>query len=478
MVGSEPKQPRNLRPALLDINFSIHSTTLARIGIFATVVVVLLLIKHAATRRTTEQGSPMPVSNPTSPMVLAPQPKRYAPAPSPPDPRQLDCLVGDGPTYILAVPNLTHFRLPIDSISKFQNLLHRYHRKDPGALPSEIRLEVNADRWDFPPGGSMSVAGRNDWKFSASGSGLQCDFDYSDSLSTNKSPLDVTVVFDRVPTSFSIHFGFSTTNDSDPFRLLFVNENNPPEPLHLARKFVLENHQGLNASLDPPVWERLMTNFTLLAGRQWRLLPFLKPKAPLYKGWPEEDKPAFGCELEFANIRQQLEARRDDLKRKLDKQSEPLARPLGKILGLTNDNLQSFLAFSPRHQTPSRFLEYLSKLKKTAPTNSWIKQWKDRPDSDQPEAVAGNLQQLYDQWRQNQPQAQPMLLATNKAGTTNYFFFAWRSLTDTQLERESMQNKLEDVQQRLVDLTHVDYIALMIVDPNQPGRGLEMIRFE
>jgi hypothetical protein len=478
MGASQPKNPRSLRPALLDINFSIHSTTLARLGIFATVVVVLLLLKHSAARRTTEQGSPIQASKPPSPMMLAPQLKISAPAKMALDPKQLDCLVGDGPTYILAVPNLTHFRLPIDSISTLQNLLHRYDRQDEGALPNDIRLEVNTDHWEVSPGSLMRVGAWKAQQFSASLGASECVFDYSEWLDRQATSLAVQANFEYVPRLFSLHFGFSSPSNGDSFRLLIVNENNPPEPLHLARKFVLENHHGLNSSLETQVWERLLTNFKLLAGRQWQLQPFLKPKVPLYKDWPDKDKPAAGCELDFADIRQRLDAQRDDLKKKLDKLSEPLARPLGKALGLTNDNLQSFLTFSPKHQTPAHFLEYLSKLKKTAPTNSWIKPWKDRPDSDQPEAVAGDLQQLHDLWLQNQPQAQPLLSATNKSGATNYFFFAWSHLSDTRQERESMQNNLEEVQQRLVNLTQVDYIALMIIDPSQPGRGLEMIRFE
>jgi hypothetical protein len=480
MGGNQPKQPRNSRPALLDINFSIHSTTLAGIGIFATVVVALLLIKHSASRRPVEQGSPLPASHPSSPVVIAPQPKISAPPTAAPDPKQLNCLVGDGPTYILAVPNLTHFRLPIDSISTLQNLLHRYDRQDEGALPNDIRLEVNTDHWDASPGSPMRVGAWNSQQFSASLGPSECVFDYSEWLDRKAMSLAVQANFENVPRLFSLHFGFSSPSNGDPFRLLIVNENNPPEPLHLARKFVLENHQGLNASLEIQVWERLLTNFKLLADRQWQLQPFLKPKVRLYKDWPPKDQPAAGCELDFADIRQRLDAQRDDLKKKLEKLNEPLARPLGKTFGWTNDNLQSFLTFSPGHQPPSEYLKYLSKLKKTAPTNSWIKQWKDRPDSDQPDEVAGDLLQLYSLWIKNEPQSQPLLSATNKTGVTNYFFFAWSQLGDTRQERESMQNKLEDVRQRLVEVTHVGYIALMIVDPSQPDRDrdLEMIRFE
>ena len=33
-----------------------------------------------------------------------------------------------------------------------------------------------------------------------------------------------------------------------------------------------------------------------------------------------------------------------------------------------------------------------------------MRQWHNRPDSDQPEEVSANLQELYDLWNQKQPQ--------------------------------------------------------------------------
>jgi hypothetical protein len=285
-----------------------------------------------------------------------------------------------------------------------------------------------------------------------------------------------------MPGAFSIHFGFASSNGGDPFRLLIVNENNPPAPLPLARGFVQEDRQSLRASLADSLRECLFTNFALLAGWQWQLQPFIKPKArpaqSLYKDWPLQDRPAFGCELDFANLRRRWAAQRQELKNRLADLNQPLGLPLGRLLGSTNDHLQSLPAFSPGHLTPGRFLEYLGELKKSAPDKSWIKQWHDRPDSDQPEEVSGNLQELYDLWSQQQPQDQPLLTVTNKSGTTNYFFAAWRHLTENLKERESLRDQLHNAQERLVELDQVAYIGLMIVDPKQPGTGLEMIRFE
>jgi hypothetical protein len=219
----------------------------------------------------------------------------------------------------------------------------------------------------------------------------------------------------------------------------------------------------------------------LLAGRQWELQPFTKRKTnvaqPLYMSWPTEDQPAFGSELDFAEIGRHLQARRDDLNRELDELNEPLKRPIGKYAGAANDNLKSFLTFSPTQPSPGQFLKYLGEVKNSTATNSWMRQWRNRPDSDQPEEVSANLQELYDLWIQKQPRDAAFLTVANKSATTNYFFDTWRRLKDNLKERELMQAQLENVQKRLVELGHVEYIGLLIVDPNQPGSGLEMIRF-
>jgi hypothetical protein len=463
------------------INFSIHSATLASLGIFVAVLVVLFLIKHSA-NRPVEQGNTAPVSSPKPSSVAAPPIKAPSPVMAEPNTRPLNSLVGDGPTYILAVPNLNNFSLPIESISAFQNLLHRYDRQDQGALPDDIRLEVNTDHWDFLSGALMSVGGRKARQFSASLGASECVFDYSDWMDGKGASLAVWDNFNSVTRAFSIHFGFSSTTNGDPFRLLIVNQNNPPPPLLLARQFVRDGRQDLRASLDGAMRDCLLTNFSLLAGRQWQLQPYIKDKPHsaryLYKDWPAWDMPAFGCELDFAHIRQRLQAQRQDLTNKLENLNQPLRRPLGQFLGATNDHLKSFLAFSSGPLTSARFLEYLGELKKSAPDKSWIKQWHNLPDSDQPEEVSGNLQDLYELWSLNKPQDKLMLTATNQSVTTNYFFATWRMLNENFKSRQSMQAQLDSVQKRLVELDQVAYIGLFIIDPNQPGPGLEMIRFE
>ena len=469
------KPPRSQRPDLLDINFSITSATMARVGIFAAVLVVLLLVKHYASNRPTEQGNLTTIPSPTVPVVVEPPPTRLETTRVGPARKQLGELVGDGPTYILAVPNLTQFRLPVDSISTFQNLLHRYDRQDPGALPNDIRLEANTDSWDFSQGALMKVGGSRDHQFSASLGVSEFVFDYSEWLDKKAMSLPVHASFGSVPRSFSIRFGFySSTNGGNPFRLLIVNENNPPPPFRLPMGFVQYDHQEVASSLTEPMWQCLSTNFELLAGSQWRLQPFLKPAHYLYEDWPIQDRPTPGCELDFANIRKRLGAQEQDFKKRLGGLCQPLSVPLGKCLEITNANLSSYLAFSTGEPSAGGFLTYLDKLKKTAPEKSWLKQWHNYFDSDQTDEVSVKFQALYQLWSDNRPQDHGLLTVTNASGPTNYFFDAWQRSK----EAEAVLDQERKVQKRLVDLDHVAYIGLCIVDPRRPGMGLEMIRFE
>jgi len=476
------------KPGWRVVNLSVQSATLASLGIFAAVLVVLLVIKHR-TGRPVEQGNAALESSPKALSIVTPTTTESAPKTSsarisPQDANQLNCLIGEGPTYILAVPNLTNFSLPAGSILPLGNLLRRYDKLEQGALPNDIQVTVGIDRWDFPPGAHLQVGGRKDSQFSATGSGFECVIDYADWLTGKNNSLAVQANIDTVPVpgAFSLHFGFASTNDGDPFRLLVVNERKPPPPLSFSRLFVQKDRHGFQDSLDGSLGRCLLGNYHLLAGRQWQLQPYTKlPQHSaqyLYKDWPSEDRPSFGCEMDFARVGQSLQTQRQSLQERLDKLGHPLSRPLGKLLGETNDNLKTFLVFAPNRPTAGAFLKYLDELRKSAPEKSWIKQWRNKPDSDQPEEVSDNLRELYDLWVQKQPQDQSLLTVTNGSGTTNYFFAVWRQLNENLKDRESTKSRLDNVQNRLVELDDVAYIGLFIVDPNQTGRGLEMIRFE
>jgi hypothetical protein len=477
------KPARAAKPAFLDLDFTVNSATLTRLGIFVAVLVVLLvaqsLIKHHPATRPVEQGIPAP--KPSSPLPPAPEPplKKSPPAAVAPEARPLDRLKGDGPTFVLMVPNPNSFSLPIESISSFQNLLHRYDRSDPGALPGDIRVEVTTDHWDFASGSLMKVEGRNGQKgrqFSASLGATECVFDYSELMEEKGKSLAVQANFDRAPGAYAMHFGFSAPTNGDPFRLLILNAKNPPAPLRLAGQFLPEFLRDLAA--PQPAALRLIPDFHLLAGQQWQLQPLLRTESHpaesqyLYKNWPSNDMPAAGHALDFADARQLLRAHREQLEGKRHSLSEYLRLPLGKRFGFDDPNLASFLSFSRRNLTRSRFLEYLDNLKDNAPEKSFIKKWHNQTDPDHPGDVAGKFQRLYDLWCDKRPEDRSWLTITNAEGPTNYFITAWQVLGEMELS----QNQLDQLKMRFDELDRA-YIALCIVDPRQPGPGLEMIRF-
>jgi hypothetical protein len=150
-----------------------------------------------------------------------------------------------------------------------------------------------------------------------------------------------------------------------------------------------------------------------------------------------------------------------------------LGLPLGKHFGFDDTNLASFLSFSRRNLTRSRFLEYLDNLKDNAPEKSWIKKWRNQANPDHPGDVAGKFQKLYDLWCDKRPQDSSWLTVTNAEGPTNYFIAAWQVLGETELA----QAQLDQLKMRFDELDRA-YIALCIVDARQPGPGLEMIRFD
>jgi hypothetical protein len=458
------------KPLFLHRAIVVSPATLTGLGIFLAVVVTLLVIKlHWANPPPEMVTSAPPAPKPRT--KSEPPPQKPPPTVAVPDAKQLDRLLDGGPTFILAVANLNAFTLPVDSIGFFQNLLHCYDRQDPGGLPNDIHLEADTNHWEFSPGALMSV---KEWKsnirqFSASLGVSECVFDYSEWIAGKGTSLTVHDNFDSATQALSFHFA-SSSNNLYPFRLLIVSEKNPPAPLNLPLEFAQTNRVGLLASLKGA--------FIFLGGRQLQYQPLVKsasqPSQYLYKNWLANDLPAPGHELDFEETRLRLQARSQALSNELSGLFAPLARPLGKIAGSTNSELVSFWSFSgSTNLTPVFFLEYLGELKKSAPSNSWIKKWHPSGDDEEPEDVSVKFQDLYNHWSTNQFTNQPSLLVTNGNGeATNYFLDTWNRLKDL----KTRQDHLAKVQKQLFDLDHA-HVGLCIIGPNQSGPGLEMIRF-
>lgn len=459
------------KPPLLDLNFSLKFTSMARVAVFAAVLLALVAMKHWL-RKKPVQNQSVP---PTEAIQTVPAAAREIPHPSAQASRT-DLLMGDGPTYILTTSNLLNFALPIQSISRLQNLLHRFDHMD--TLPAAFRLSVNTNEWDFPAADRLAVNGMEAHTLSAhTGNGLEFAFDYASWLNDSNAPVTVTATFSNPPSAFSIQFNFASPGDGDPFRLLVVDEINPPAPLHLGLPWFASNQAGLT--------QRLFGDFILMGRRRFQFQPFVSTKDgtnDLYKDWPAEDMPSAGSELDFVTDRQRLSARLRPLQAKADSVAQKLSEQaklagldiaVGKDLEVTNALLASFSTFSA-DPSPAEFVKYLNRLKKQA----GLKDWPRVQDDDQDEDLAQKFQKIYDLCVQKNPDARAVLTV----GNTNYFSSVWRSLKDMEkvrLEKRRLQDNIDTLNARrelIPDtLDKAAYVGLFIIDPPKPG--LEMIRF-
>jgi hypothetical protein len=457
------------KPPLLILNLSINSITLISLGIFIAVLATLFLIKHRVANRTAEQGSRAlaPGLKPEpEPAPKYSESRTKAPLTAAADAMQIARLEGDGPTYVLVVPHLGHFTMSIDQNIRFQRLLTNYFNLS--TIHTDIQLNANTEQWTFPqPDERMEVDAPEDFKFSATGNGLSCVFYCNDWWSGRANSLTAQVTLDSAVRAFSLRF--ASTND-DPFRLLIVNEKNPPAPLYLTAQCLQNNAQDLLGSLR--------SAFHFSEGRRLRLEPLTSPESHpdqcecLYKDWPIQDRPQPALELDFAKARRPLGEHQENLNKKLSSLIVPLTLPLGSMVRSSNADLESFWAYSPTNLTQGRFLAYLGELKKSSP-EKWLKKWHSPSDSEQTDEIPANLQDLYTLWSEKLPQDKPRLTVTNASGPTNYFFQTWTHLKEIGV----LQSQLAVVQKRLFEVDHA-YVGLCIVGPDQAGPGLEMIRFE
>jgi hypothetical protein len=526
------KLARSDRPALLDVNIWISPATLARVGLVAAVLIVLFVVKLRSARppanpdksapvadaRAAVPGPPAveaapiaPVPATTPPSASPPvTPSTTPPAPKPPPEKQapktlpnvatveakgLRSLLGDGPTYLFAVTNLVEFNLPIESAPLLEAMLNR--AGDSTARSEAIQVDVYTNRLDYLAGTRMTLRQpRGARRFSVSTpepSRIVCDFDYASWLDRNRAPLRVRARFDLLPTAFSLRFRFPADKGFAQFRLLIVNPLNPPEPLLFQANLIHTGGEKLKVHLAHQVREFLSNNLVLLAPQRWQLRPFLQTKTGspwyVYEDLNVKERPEFGDELDFAKIGRRLQAEKKELEKQRTNLKPPQDLPLGLWLGSTEADLQSFLAFSKanpdtrglqgvsdfaktaRPLESRRFLAYLEVLQRTAPNDSWIKQWQSDFDSASTDDVPRRLENLYLLWTEKQQLADQDLRAPVKRGTTNWFFATWNFLR----ARESIQDDLgwlETAQGRLSPAK----LGLWAVDG--AGHGLEVIRFD
>ena len=458
----------------------VSPATWLRIGLFVVVLVVLVAVRYSLNRR----HSSAPVATPVTPAQAEPaKPVTVASAPANPpvtasvNPAQLDDIFGDGPTYVFTPVNLNSFALPIDAIIRLQNLIQRFDLLE--TRPADIQMSINTDEWGSTAGAPLTVNSRQGQALTAqSPTGLECAMDYSSWKNDSHNPVLMHASFVTPPAAFSLHFAFSGAEHGEPFRLLFVNENKGPAPVHLGMSWLTGAGGGLSGSLQAALARRLLGSFILPPGRQWLLEPFVpspdgRQTNYLYLGWPADELPPPGEELDFAAIRQRLKARvaplvaqAASLSQKLDAQTKEagLDYRLGTDLGLTNRHLASLSSYSAQ-PSPGRFVDYLNDLKKKTGTKNWPRLFEDDDDNE----LASKFQQLQNIWPRPIP--------------TNYFAATWQQLKELdkiRQEKARAQDYIDKVQGRLSVIPDTPeqaaYVGLFIIDP--PRAGLEVIRFE
>jgi hypothetical protein len=444
------------------------SPTAVRITAVLAVVLVLFVIKIVRDKkRSSSTPIPPPTTTQTAPTKTEPSPAPAAPV----DKAQLDHLTGDCPTYIFVADDMSAVHWPIDAILRFQNFLQRFDHLE--TRPTDIQLSINTDTWDASPGVPITVDGRQTQALTAhTANGIDCNIDYSAWKTDNHNPVAIRTSFPSSPRAFSLHFGFADPNGGEPFRLLVVNENNGPAPLHMSLGWVVNRADN--------ALSRALGNCNLAPGLDWQLRPFVatanaRQAHYLYKDWPAEDVPASGGELDFAAVKKHLAAKLAPLTKQAAAFSGKLAKattdaalnyPLGDDLRLTNRNLTSLARFAPEPSTAD-FVEYLNRLKKSTANKKWPRLFEDDDDT----ALAAKFQQLHDLW------PQPI------AGFTNYFATTWQNLKELEKirqEKKRVQDDIDRIQGRLSVVPDAPQqtasVGLFIIDPPKPA--LEMIRFE
>ena len=497
-----------LRFSMLQQWFSnLPAASRASMGIFA----VLLLLGFVAWRAKHHPAPEIPPPAPVAPGPREPAPRSgnpVSPSPGqtppptpvsaraqPPDPRQLDWLSAEGHTFVYATSDFTRFELPIkDQILAFEALINKL---DHLMLPKEIQLSMKTNTWDAQPGEPMSPSAQTHRLSAETASGLTCSFDYTDFLS-KAGPVAVETRFPTPLNALSLQFGYySSSNGLLPFRLLIVNESQPPAPRLMSLRWLKANRaNSVAGALREPLSNLLPGNFTFLQGQKWRLLPFVKAGGQtlyLYANWPANLLPPEGEELDFAAVREHLtklgQPSRDKMTEsdlKLTELGKVAGYPLGRELGL-RDPLGSFDRWTQRYGLfpgPVQFLNYLEELRKNKQGtlgSDWVNNWPAVSTNDDEPALMTKFHQIHDLWRENIPAAR----ARPEFGAAIDLPDTWRQLNlfeSTWYDKRHSQDDFDTLQERLKlvpgSLEQAAYVGLFITDPGRRRPALEFIRFE
>lgn len=425
-------------------------------------------------------------------------------------------------TYLVVLPFFEANVIPLPSgrIEPLEKMLRRCVNLDLGSR--DIKMRFCRNNWALVLGLPMNIESTSDYKLSGQVGPDNKEyalerpivFDYSglSNHQTDAPPIQMQVTCGPLK-AFSLLFSpVNKGKGFEEFRLLVVNEKDPPPRLELKRHFLNLSATKLDGLLKEPLRGRLLGHFLPVNSARWQLRPRVRPKTgstdiDILDEWPGDKGriPQLGDEVNLTGLKKPLEDELKDLTRKmaeLDKKiteatnalqpNVDLSLPLGKWFGLeTNADLVSFKEYAKARQAPDPspvlYLDYLDQLIRQArPQHSRILNWSAPPRNAKEDEITKSLQDLHDRCvklLKTAPAEQALL--TLQGPTSTYFLAVWKNLKQRETERawrkenEITKSKIEKLKTRLdmipSQLDQIAALSLCVLGPND--EPLEMIRF-
>ena len=419
----------------------------------------------------------------------------------------------DVPTYVVVVPTLGSKVSLISPgrLAPLEDVFEQLRKLRLSANKIEMRYDQN--NWGLRIAPPMSVSCSSDLdllgQVPADGHLKEAKLLFrrpgAPSNQTNEPLLQVQIITGPLQAISVLCQPAHAQTNFQAFRLLVLNESDPPRRLDLDRHFLNLNATKLPDLLKEPLRGRL-GRFLPVSSARWQLRPRVGPKngtIDILENWPGDAnrKPQLGDQINLASLKKPLEDELKDLTNRvaeLDKEistatnaiqpNVDLGLPLGMWFELTNADLVSFddyfKAGPRRNRSPGLYLDYLDQVTRQArPEHSWIRTWS-APRGPKEELIAPGLLALRELCVTNLPDNESASL-TLEGPTTSYFLAVWKNLKSEEIERggrreqESMNNKIDKLKSRLdmipSRLDQIAALSLCVVGPND--KPLEMIRF-
>ena len=529
------------------ISISISLTTLLKgIGLAAVLALLLLGINekylHLWRSKAGAARSASPLSNPVPANASTPAPKEAGTPAASPEPRaadnppprgeapvdekqlgrELEAAFGDLPdyrnvlTYLVAVPILGNNEIPLGRLDLLEDVFEQLGKLRLYANNVEMRYGQN--NWGLRIAPPMVVFCPSDLELlgqvPADGHLKEAQIHFkrlgSPSSQTNERSVQVQIITGPLQALSVLCQPAHAQTNFQAFRLLVVNESNPPKRFELNKHFLNLNTSRLPEILKDPLQARLRLFQPVIPAR-WQLRPRVRPKdgttdIDILENWPgdENRKPQLGDHVNLASLKKALEDELKDLTNlvtELDKEistatdaNQPNVNldPLGTWFGLeTNADLVSFdeyvKARPASNPSPALYLEYLDKIAGQAQLkHPWIGNWS-APRGPKEDIIASGLLDLHGRCVKHFKKQDSAFLT--KDSTTNYFLAVWKNLKQQETqqeterarlrEKESTNDKITKLKTRLdmipSRLDQIAALSLCVVGPND--KPLEMIRF-